>query len=231
MNQDKIWDYFQNEGLDSFSDSKVRLGFLFRKARHIAGGNRLRVLNIGAGNGWLEHQCLEAKWETYSLDPNEAVIERLVARGVRGKPGYIEAIPFESGMFHVVFCSEVLEHLSDPQLEKGLSEISRVLVSTGSLIGSVPYKEDISANIVVCPDCGKIFHRWGHLRAFDKPGIRTTLARSNFVTLKMGTYAFLDFRNRSLGNKARLLLHWGLGRMGLAIGSPTLYFVARKASP
>jgi len=230
MNQEKIWDYFQNEGVDAFSDSKVRLGFLFRKALRIARGKRLRVLNIGAGNGWMERQCLEVGWKTYSLDPNESTIENLLRQGVLGKVGFIESIPFDTDVFDVVFCSEVLEHLSDRQLESGLNEISRVLVNTGFLIGSVPYMENLSTNITVCPGCGKIFNRWGHLQTFDKRRIQIVLRGGNLVTSEMGKYAFLDFRKGTLRNKVGLMLHWGLGKMGLAIASPSLYFVARKSS-
>lgn len=229
MNQEKIWDYFQTEGLDAFSESKVRLEFLFRKARKIAGGRRLKILNIGAGNGWLERRCMSEGWETFSLDPSAKAIERLVEQGVSAKVGHIEAMPFESGSFHVVFCSEVLEHLSGQQMAEGIREVGRVLTGTGRLVGSVPFRENLSDSVAVCPECGKVFHRWGHQQSFDRKRLGALLSQYGFLAMEMGTYAFLDFSKGTLRNRLSLSLHWVLGRAGIPIGSPTLYFIARKS--
>jgi 2-polyprenyl-3-methyl-5-hydroxy-6-metoxy-1,4-benzoquinol methylase len=230
VNQEKIWDYFQTEGVDAFSESNVRLDFLFRKARKIAGGRRLRVLNIGAGNGWLERRCMREGWETFSLDPSVKAIERLVEQGISGRVGNMESMPFEGGSFHVVFCSEVIEHLADQQMAEGVREVRRVLAGSGSLIGSVPFREDLSGGVSVCPECGNVFHRWGHQQSFDRKRLGAVLSQSGLSVTETGTYAFLDFSKGTMRNRIRLSLHWILGRAGIPIGTPTLYFIARKSS-
>ena len=85
MNQDKVWDYFQTEGLEKFSLSVPRLNFLLQQARKISDTRKLRVLNIGVGDGWLEQKCMEQGWDAYALDPIEAAINRVAAAGVKGK--------------------------------------------------------------------------------------------------------------------------------------------------
>jgi SAM-dependent methyltransferase len=228
VKQEKIWEYFQGSGVSAFAGSGGRLTYLVRKAARLTGDQRIRVLNIGVGNGSLERQCLARRWETCALDPSERAIEALAAEGIDAKAGSIDEIPFPTGWFDVVFCSEVMEHLSDGILRAGLQEIRRVLKEDGVLLGTVPYKEDLENNIAVCPECGKIFHRWGHLRRFDRTVLREEMGRAGWEVEAMRTRSFLDLSGLTIMGKARASLHLVLGRMGVAIASPTLYFQARK---
>lgn len=231
MKQEKIWGYFQGDGVQIFSDSHVRLNYLFRRAERISGGRRLRILNIGVGNGWMERRCLGQKWDTCSLDPSEQAIGKLVLEGVGGKVGYVEEIPFPDRVFDVVFCSEVLEHLASDAFRTGLQEIWRVLKDGGVLIGTVPYKEDFENNMAVCPDCGKVFHRWGHMQVFDRAKLAEYLERSGLKVVAMRTKSFLNLSGLKFAGKAKVSLHLLLGRIGLTIASPSLYFQARKPPP
>lgn len=228
MDQGKMWDYYQNEGVDAFSGSAVRLRFLFRKAVGLAKGGRLTVLNIGVGNGWLERSCAGRGWDTSCLDPSERAIRRINEEGIPGIVGSIDGIPYESARFDVVFCSEVIEHLSEAQMRAGLAEIARVLKPGGHLIGSVPYNENLPESRVVCPGCGTVFPRWGHTLSFDKEKVGTVLADARLNVIDQGTRAFVEFSGGSAKNRLGMLIHRALGRVGSPLGTPTLYFVARK---
>ncbi len=228
MDQDKMWDYYQNEGVDAFSGSAVRLRFLFRKAVRIAKGRSPTILNVGVGNGWLEKSCTGRGWDTSSLDPSERAIRRINEEGIRGKVGSIEAIPYETARFDIVFCSEVIEHLSEGQMRSGLMEIGRVLKPGGHLVGSVPYKENLLETAVVCPACGTVFPRWGHTLSFDKERLGTLIAESRMNVIETGTRAFVAFSGGTARNRVGMLIHRALGRFGSPLGTPTLYFVARR---
>ncbi len=231
MNQEKIWDYFQIESIETFAGSIPRLKFIISQAHKIlykASTRDPKVLNIGVGNGWLEIQCVRNRWHTYSLDPSEVAIKRLANQEVIGKVGYIEAMPYEDSSFDIVFCSEVLEHLSDEQLSLGLKEINRVLRKGGYLIGTVPFEENLLDNIVICPECGKRYHRWGHLQSFDKLRIKSVLKEVGLEIMTVSTYAFPDFSRHSIKDKVKSLLAWVLGRMGEQISSPSLFFIYKK---
>ena len=230
MTQEKIWNYFQSEGIESFSGSIPRLNFLVHQAQRVLNRSFIgvpKVLNIGVGNGWIEKQCVKLGWNTYSLDPSEAVIKKLEHDGLTGKVGYIEAIPFDDSSFDVVFCSEVLEHLSDEKLYLGLEEIKRVLVKSGYLIGTVPFKENLLDNKVICPNCGYIFHRWGHSQFFDKTKMSSILKTVNFEIITLGTYAFPDFSRTSPKGRIKSVLRWILGRLGEPISQPNLVFICK----
>lgn len=227
MDQKKIWDYFQREGIEIFSGSVYRLEFLFRKACRLARKRKIRVLNIGVGNGWLEERCRRQGWETCSLDPSEAAIEPLIARGIDGRIGLMEANPFPDGDFEVVFCSEVIEHLPEENATKGLSEIRRVLRKGGHLVGTVPYREVLFEGLVVCPGCGEKFHRYGHLQSFDKKKMKDLLGDAGFRNIRLITYAFPDHKG-VLINRLKCSLHYLLGRIGSPLAAPFLFFIARK---
>ena len=228
MNQTKIWDHFQVAAVENFDDAIPRLDFLVRqllKRRREAG---LRVLNIGTGNGWLERKCVELGFDVHAIDPSAVTIARLAAEGIAATVGSIADLPYADGFFDAVFCSEVLEHLDDATLAAGLVEVGRVLKTGGHLIGTVPFREDLSASMVVCPDCGKVFHRWGHQRSFDKDDLRLALSRGGLRVAAITTYAFPDYSKKLPFNRLRQWLRWILGRMGSGHVYTNLYFIVAK---
>jgi len=53
------------------------------------------------------------------------------------------------------------------------------------LIITVPYKEDLRQNMVVCPKCGAKFHRVGHMQVFDEERMREMLEKKGFEIVEM----------------------------------------------
>ena len=200
MNQEKIWDYFQNnpEVSDIAFKADSRYQFITRKI--ISGSN---VLNIGVGKGGLEEILLAKNVNVFCLDPNEESIRVLKTRfdlGEKARVGFSQAIPFDDNFFDTVIMSEVLEHLSDDVLEKTIKECRRVLRSGGVFIGTVPADEDLIVNRVICPECGKAFHRWGHLQTFSQERIKTMLSNEfsepSVQRKYFGNWATLNWKGR-----------------------------------
>lgn len=223
--QEAIWEYFQNEAPESFRTSRGRLLYL---ARFVSRGER--VLNIGAGDGTLEEAALRRGALAHALDPSPATIEALRRRlglGERARVGYGQAIPFPDRSFDAVVLSEVLEHLEEPTLRKTLAEAARVLAPAGRLIGTVPARENLAEQAVVCPHCGGRFHRWGHVQAFDPRRIRNLLSADfESVTTRerpFVTWATLNWKGK-LQAAARLLLR----AFGVHGRQETLVFIARR---
>jgi SAM-dependent methyltransferase len=229
MNQQKVWDYYQGTGLASFDGSVPRLRFLLEYAAQFAGAGRPHVLNIGTGNGWLEIMGTRRGWNVLSLDPSRVAIGGLMQRSVAGTVGVIEALPHRSASFDLVVCSEVFEHLTDEQLRVGLGEIRRVLRVGGVLLGTVPYAENLVGGRVVCPDCGALFHRWGHHQSFDRPRMEQHLRQSEFDVVSLRVRAFPYFREQSALNAAKAVAVRLVGRLGVQSAFPALIFAARRA--
>lgn len=231
MQQEKIWDYFQGEGVDSFDGNATRLRFLTGQLRPAD----KRVLNIGVGNGFLE-KTLRSKSsiEIYSLDPSEGAVERL--RGAAGmdaehaKVGYSQAMPFPDGLFDVVIMSEVIEHLDDAVIDATMREVSRVLGKHGRYLGTVPADEKLENSRVACPHCGEVFHRWGHVQSFSRGRLAGLLGREfDQVIVRrvyFGSWHMLNWKGRAKWMLKQFLQFVGSGGSG-----SNLYFeAAHRAS-
>jgi SAM-dependent methyltransferase len=226
MDQNKIWSYFQSEGVDVFSDSLPRLRYLAHQAKTLVKCSGPITLNIGVGNGWLEDQLIHEGWRIRSLDPNRSSLKRLKTKSVIANVGLIEALPYKSGIFDVVFCSEVLEHLSERQLDEGVKEVFRVLKPGGYFLGTVPHKENLEDNKVVCPDCGKIFHRWGHQQNFDETKLAALFQQG--MTLLLKRRLFVSWRGLNLKRRVAAFIKLWLFYLGSHGSNEALYFQVRK---
>lgn len=228
--QGRIWHHFQNEAADSFLGAAPRLDTLAKtiaKLSRKAGWSCPSVLNIGIGNGYFEGAMQRQGGDVYSLDPDAEAVERLRKKNVHAQTGRIDAIPYPDGKFHAVVVSEVLEHLSDSDRDRGLDEIRRVLKPLGYVVGTVPYDEDLSANECVCPSCSHVFHRWGHTTSFRQQEIRDLL-HDRFDIVFVRRTAFVPFRGRTLIGKLRGVIRLLVAKAGHHVAQPSLFFVAQR---
>lgn len=227
VGQEKIWEHFQNEGIESFSRSQGRLEFLVRRL-----SPSKCVLNIGVGNGALELLAAIKGVDIWSLDPSERAIDRLqqsLRMGEKAQAGYSQSLPFPDSHFDVVVMSEVLEHLDGAVLEETLDEVHRVLRAGGLFIGTVPARENLADSLVVCPDCGLQFHRWGHKSSFDIDRLSAILA-TRFAVNEVSERFFIDWESadwwRKLQGLVKKFLSWrGVGTYGLY---RNIFFSAQK---
>jgi len=129
-----------------------------------------RFLDVGTGTGLLLRHLPPA---SVGLDINP----RNMGKAGRYAPqsqlmlGDAEALPLQSNAFSTVLCTEVLEHLPNP--EQAVAEIERVLTPGGVLIGSVPSQSPIWKLRFLSSTCphNEPFHRM-----FRKAGIEDLLA-------------------------------------------------------
>jgi SAM-dependent methyltransferase len=220
MKQDKIWEYFQNEDIDSFKGNRPRLKFLLKNFKK---GDK--ILNIGVGNGFLEFLALEYEIDIYCIDPSKKAIERLKENlGDKAYIGYSQSLPFKDNFFDGVVMSEVLEHLNDEIIVQTIKEVNRVLIKNALFIGTVPYKENLNEQKVVCPSCGDIFHRWGHIQSFDESGILNLLS-NNFIIKIIKPKMFISWETLNYKGKIGTLFAY---LMKLKTRNLNLYFKVVK---
>lgn len=227
MEQDKIWDHFQTAGIDSFSQSSGRLSFIATRI-----SPRTRVLNVGVGNGSLERLLLAKGCDAWAVDPSEKAIEQLRAMhglGEQAKVGYVQNLPFHEETFDVVVMSEILEHLESHEANSALSEVTRVLRRDGRLIGTVPADEALSENAVVCPKCGTVFHRWGHVRSFSREALLDELS-GRFCSVRVRRYYFASFADLNWKGKISSVMKRLLNFAGVPGANENFYFEASLAS-
>lgn len=225
--QERIWAHFQNQYPESFDGAKPRMDCIIKKISRKKMASVPRVLNIGIGNGYFEETTKRLGWNIYSLDPDEMAIKRLLEIGVKANKGYIERMPFDDESFDFVIASEVLEHLSEYQFHRGIREVFRVTSQGGWFIGTVPYREDLLLNQVVCPKCEEVFHRWGHKKSFDIKTIRGELSHF-FSKVIVKKKAFVGFKDEKFVGILESIARLILAKCGAKIASTNIYFFARK---
>lgn len=225
MEQSRIWSYFQNEGADSFRGARPRLAWL---AERLAPG--LDVLDVGVGDGTFERLAAARGIRIHVLDPDPQAIERArteLGLGERAKTGVGQALPWSDATFDAVVLSEVLEHLDDATLRATLRESLRVLKPGGRILGTVPADENLDEQRVVCPDCGRRFHRWGHEQSFSPERLRSLLleafSQADVERRWFVAWGLLNWKGRLQAAARRSLAavgQWGSGH--------NLVFIAKK---
>jgi 2-polyprenyl-3-methyl-5-hydroxy-6-metoxy-1,4-benzoquinol methylase len=100
-------------------------------------GTPLDILDVGCGSG-ANSVALAAKGHRVKgVDISEAAIEKYRAHGFEGRTCDIESgLDYPDSSFDVVFCSEVIEHMTSPEILA--AEMARVLRPGGLLILSTP---------------------------------------------------------------------------------------------
>jgi methionine biosynthesis protein MetW len=130
--QDYYDTYWDTEGITT----RLPPGLLTLFERHISSDDD--CLDVGCGDGGTSGGWLHEHAARYvGVDISESAVEMASARGLDAR--LIDDagdLPFPDGSFDLAICTEVLEHLFEPQ--RALTEIHRVLRTGGRLIVTVP---------------------------------------------------------------------------------------------
>ena len=104
----------------------------------------MKVLDVGCGRGEMVFLSARQGAEAYGIDFSPAAIEVATAMKQDHREEWAENakfirgnavnMPFENGFFDVVFLLDVVEHVSDHELNLILLEIARVLKQGGKVI-------------------------------------------------------------------------------------------------
>jgi methionine biosynthesis protein MetW len=97
-----------------------------------------RALDVGCGDGLLGAALLQRFGEAHGVDIAATAIARARSLGVNAVQVNLDAepLPYPDGMFAVVTCLDVLEHVFDPRVL--IEEIARVCAPGGLVIITTP---------------------------------------------------------------------------------------------
>lgn len=175
------------------------------------------VLDIGAGTGALIITLKKMGVKTVEgidLYPKADFITK----------GVITNLPFKSNKFKTIFCTELLEHLTNEQITQGLNEIYRVLEKNGTFIITVPNNELLEKKTFICPNCGHHFHHVGHLQSFTKQRLITILEDRGLKIIKAKEYALGAMAKLPLG----IYFNWLFKKTKFDFLSKSLMIICKK---
>lgn len=123
------------------ADARLREMFLLDQTAAARGrvDRRLRVLDVGCGEGHFASALVRDGAEVVAVDVAEEPLRRARARHPELDVRLVESeapLPFEDASFDVVWAGETIEHV--PGTSRWLSELRRVLRSGGLVLLSTP---------------------------------------------------------------------------------------------
>lgn len=153
------------------SVNPARIGYFKRKL--LAGLSMDKagkhVLEVGCGGGFLCEEIARMGFDVTGVDPSANSIEaaknhaKSSGLNIRYELGSGESLPYDDNKFDIVFCCDVLEHVSSVQ--KVISEISRVLVPGGTFFYDTFNRTYFSKLVAI--NISQVWKRW----AFAPPGL------------------------------------------------------------
>ncbi|MFC9551636.1 bifunctional 2-polyprenyl-6-hydroxyphenol methylase/3-demethylubiquinol 3-O-methyltransferase UbiG [Rhodococcus sp. NPDC056960] len=128
----------------------------------------LRALDVGSGGGFLAEEFTRIGFRVTGIDPSPVSVETArrhaaaSALEIEYRIGSGERLPVPDAAFDVVYCCDVLEHVSD--LDAVIAETSRAL-KPGGLYLFDTINRTVASKLVAI----KIMQEWRMTRMFDTP--------------------------------------------------------------
>lgn len=156
------------------------------------------VLDYGCGVGHLlPHLCKYAANVCAADTSTDSVITaKQKMRGCAHFEGVylLEELTDLKKKFGVVVVVEVIEHLHNDHLNELLKNIRNLLSENGVVIFTTPNNEDLSKSMTICPESGKVFHKWQHVRSWNAESLPRYLREHGFEIVDVAETNFAKKR-------------------------------------
>lgn len=193
MSDKQLWDYHQDTNRKHLEASHPRQNYLLKQLSKLS-LKGWTILEIWFWDGYLLNKISLSWFNALWQDLSSINIENTKKQWNNGNIDFL--LWDDSGKLIVsdasidcFIASEVLEHMSDEELNVCISEIYRALKVWGYAILTFPAEENLKNSECACPNCGEAFHKWGHKQYWNQEKI--TKVFRDFKILKQ-----FEFFNR-----------------------------------
>lgn len=196
-----LWDSEKVNSFWDFASKEPNKYFTFKNGKEIVKyfesdlSKHDKILDYGAGLGFLSEILLKKGYQVKCMDSSLDSLQVLDEK-LKSYPNYLGAQNLEDlqntdEKFEVIFVIEVIEHLDDVFLDELLKNVKALLSEGGKVIFTTPNNEDLTKSYIYCPFSDLIFHRWQHVRSWNKESLAKTLDSKGFISIETRETHFL----------------------------------------
>ncbi|MDP1536719.1 MAG: class I SAM-dependent methyltransferase [Burkholderiales bacterium] len=146
-------------------------------------GSRGRLLDVGAGSGWLVEQMNDLGWQAEGLDFDPQSVASARARGLMFHQGGLPQQYFAGASFDAVTMSHCIEHVHDPLA--WLAEARRILKPGGRLALATP--NNASFGHSTFGESWFALDPPRHLHLFNSSAMTSLMRRAGFTNFRVFT--------------------------------------------
>lgn len=155
-------------------------------------GNKLKILDVGCGNGIASYAFAAKGHDVYAVDPDlsEDVgigatqrLGKLITKGsISTIQAFAESLPFPDSTFDIVYARQSLHHFTD--LQKGIDECSRVLKPRGVFLASREHVVDDEQQLKIFLENHLLHQLHGGENAYPQQDYILVLEKAGFQIVK-----------------------------------------------
>ena len=187
----KFWDY-ESQFPEKYFTHTFGDRILEEVGEHLLG--KKNVLDYGTGIGLLIPHMLKHNLEVtgtdFSHDSIESVNQRFKNEANFNGAYYIDDIINIDKKYDVIFCIEMIEHISDHYLDITFKNFKSLLADDGLIVITTPNDEVLDGNKVFCPNCNSVFHRWQHVKSWSTSSLEKVITNYGLKKEKIYTPFF-----------------------------------------
>lgn len=138
------------------------------------------LLDLGFGDGGFLERARSIGWEATGIDPDQAVVDSAIQRGLDVHQGDLSVLEGENNVFDVITMNHVIEHVHEPNAV--LEDCFRLLKPGGAIWVETPNIDALGR--------ARFQRNWRgletprHLVIFSRQSLRLALAQAGFTDVK-----------------------------------------------
>jgi len=190
----RFWDFMSQTSSGEYFSSKHAQEIASEILRRISPVGI--VADVGCGGGHLLRALMDRGIDIVGVDSSPTSIEwareQLPDAPIEAlQVGSMTALPLADESVDTVALIEVVEHALDWDLDRIFSEARRVLRRGGHIFITTRNAEDLAREMVMCPDCGAVFHRMQHVRSWSPLTLSHALTVAGFEAVTCRALRFV----------------------------------------